>query len=139
HLSEVAKNNVIEGWENKVLLFSFSEQDRKIVEQKKIQLISASLLSNLLCGVACRRLPTTALIGDAEKWFNNNEDGLFISQLIPSWVQQEITDTLSSVLSKVSLEVLPYLFEVFETGQETTREIGASRVKKKSNGIYYTP
>src|SRR5690606_34342427 len=66
-------------------------------------------------------------------------DGLFISQLIPSWVQQEITDTLSSVLSKVSLEVLPYLFEVFETGQETTREIGASRVKKKSNGIYYTP
>lgn len=139
HLSKAAEDAVLKDWEKNVLLFSFSEQDKQILEHKKIHLISASLLSNLLCGVASQKLPTTASIGDAEKWFNNEEDSHGITHLLPSWVQTEVTNVLSGVLSKVSLEVLPYLFEVFETGQETPREIGASRVKKKHNGIYYTP
>ncbi len=138
---EISTNRSIQrvsNWKEQILAFKFFDSDLELLEGHKSRLISSTLLSNLICSVVTKHLPSNTTVSEAEKWFHPDQQDTF-SRYISPQVQFNISSKLNEILPRISMDMLPYLFEIFETGQETAEAIGSNRVKKKDNGIYYTP
>jgi len=126
-------------WFTKVLLFRCFENNKAIVNDNKFSLISLSLIMNWICGRILNQVSINADILDAEMWFQKSSKIECISQNISVQTNKLITNFLGKIDVHTMLETIPYLAEVFETGNETTEEKGVKRKKKKNYGIYYTP
>jgi hypothetical protein len=122
-----------------VLFFRYSSEKDEVVMSQKSSLISSSLLLNWICGRILNRLPFDASLTDAESWFHNLPQNQCISNVINLRSHESVLDLLQQIDIPSLIEAMPYLAEVFETGNEIPDEKGIERKKKKDNGIYYTP
>lgn len=140
-IADLKLNQVIksEDWSSKTLLFRFFENSRTIISDKKHSLVGSSLILNWICGRILNQIPVQADLLDAEMWFHKSSKNDCDSINISQEATQLVLNLLRKMDNKTILEELPYLAEVFETGNETAIEKGATRLKKKNNGIYYTP
>ena len=126
-------------WSDDFLLFRYFENTKVIVTNDRDSLISSSLILNWICGRILNHISIQADLVDAEIWFQKCSKDDCISKNITPTTHEAILKLLRRIEIHLMLEAIPYLAEVFETGNETADEKGANRVKKKNNGIYYTP
>lgn len=126
-------------WINEVILYRFAPINRGVLSQSALEIISSSLISNWLCGAFLGELSKESSLAQAEMWFHNKPLSNCISRHVSEVTQKKVHKIISSIYTSTSIDTLPYLFEVFETGNETANEIGANRKMKKKNGVYYTP
>jgi type I restriction-modification system DNA methylase subunit len=138
-LQVALKNYSNQTWIKEVLLFKSFESNKELLEKEKSSLISTSLILNWICGRILNKIPPQSKLLDAEIWFQNFSAENTFSKHISIEVEENVLSYLRNLNIHLMLDELPYLTEVFETGNEIANEIGAGRTKKKSNGIYYTP
>lgn len=138
-LQPLLKKHANENWKKEHLLFQFFDTNKTLIEKEKVSIISASLLFNWICGRILNSLSNSHNLYDAELWFHNSSSHETITQHIKPEIQESILSHLRKLNIHLMSDELPYLSEVFETGNEVANEKGAGRIKKKSNGIYYTP
>ena len=120
-------------------LFKSFDNSNEFLEKEKVSLISASLLLNWICGRILNKISDQSNLVDAELWFHNLTIDNTVSENISKPAHESILSHLRKMKIHLMLNELPYLTEVFETGNETANQIGDGRTKKKNNGIYYTP
>lgn len=138
-LQPLLTNNLNENWIQEHLLFKSFSRNKILLEKVKVSLFSASLLLNWICGRILNSLSNNNNLHDAELWFHNSSSYETLSQYIKPDIQENILSHLRKLNLSLMSDELPYLSEVFETENEIANEKGVGRVKKKSNGIYYTP
>jgi hypothetical protein len=134
-VSEVEKKK----WLEKGIQFRHFEASRGQIDHHTDDLVSSSLLLSWLCGRILNRISLETTLLDAEMWFYNSPHDFCISRNLTEITQQKILSLIQRFNIGSLLKILPYLCEVFETGNESAEQKGSKRVKKKSNGIYYTP
>lgn len=128
-----------DSWMTKILLFRFSQQDVSILYDNKASLIGLSLIMNWVCGRILNELPANASLVDAEVWFQKSPRAELISNELKAEKQDLVLRYLNEIKLESILEAMPYLSEVFETGNETALQKGSKRKNKKYSGIFYTP
>ena len=137
---KVLPNSIIlTNWTDNIILFRYFENNKYIITNDRYSLISSSLILNWICARILNQISSQANLIDAEMWFQKFSKDACISNLINLNTHELILIYLRKLDVHLMLEAIPYLAEVFETGNETAEEKGAKRTKKKNNGIYYTP
>ncbi len=140
-IEEFERNYKITGteWVDNMLFFKRYECSTKILERERNSLICSSLILNWICGRILNQISFNSNLLDAEMWFDGSLKESRYSNFISPDCQKLVIGFLKKINFSELLDVLPYLAEVFETGNETPDEKGVQRRKKKTNGIYYTP
>lgn len=126
-------------WADDIILFRYFENNKNIITNEKYSLIGSSLILNWICGRILNHIPSQADLVDAEIWFQKSSRDACISSSISLNTHEQVLKYLRKLDVHLILGAMPYLAEVFETGNETAEEKGAKRKKKKNSGIYYTP
>ena len=118
-------------WVDDILLFKRFECSTKILKRERNSLICSSLILNWICGRILNQISFNSNLLDAEMWFHSSLKESCYSNFINSDIQKLVIRFLKKIDFPESLDVIPYLAEVFETGDETPDEKGVERRKRK--------
>lgn len=132
-------NNSAQNWISQNQFFKSFNNSKESLEREKVSLVSVSLLLNWICGRILNKITNQGNLVDAELWFQNLGTDNIVSKNISKSTHERILSHLRKLKIHSMLDELPYLTEVFETGNEIVDQIGVGRTKKKNNGVYYTP